>query len=92
MTVSTGKVGNKGEMYLPVEIRKKLDLHPGTRIKFIVLPNGKLYIDKIPSLEDILDKEPLLHVSFEDVEKLSEEMQSKMIEGNDNENDNENFS
>jgi AbrB family looped-hinge helix DNA binding protein len=81
MTTSTGKIGNKGEMYLPVNIRKEMDLHPGAKVKFIILPNGKLFIEKIPTLEELLDRKPLLKVSFEDVEEISEEMQSKMIEG-----------
>ena len=78
MSTSTGKIGNKGEMYLPVNIRNEMGLHPGTKVKFIVLPNGKLFIEKIPSLEELLDREPVLKVSFEEVEKLSEEMQTKI--------------
>lgn len=81
MSSLTGKIGNKGEMYLPVNIRKKMGLSPGTKVKFIILPNGKLYIEKIPSLEELLDKKPILKVSFEEVERTSEEMQSQMTEG-----------
>jgi len=80
MSTQTGKIGNKGEMYLPVSIRNEIGLQPGTRVKFIVLPNGKLYIEKIPTLEDLLNGKPLMKVSVEEIEKLSEEMQSKMIE------------
>ncbi|MCY3410171.1 MAG: AbrB/MazE/SpoVT family DNA-binding domain-containing protein [Candidatus Heimdallarchaeota archaeon] len=80
MTTSTSKIGNKGEMYLPVQVRKELDLRPGTKVKFIILPNGKLYIEKIPTLEDIKQKGPLVKVSVDELEQLSEEMQTKMIE------------
>ncbi len=80
MSTQTGKIGNKGEMYLPVSIRNEMGLQPGTRVKFIVLPNGKLYIEKIPTIQDLLNKKPLLNVSGDELEKLSEEMQSKMIE------------
>lgn len=82
MSTRTGKIGNKGEMYLPVDIRKKMGLNPGTKVKFIILPNGKLYIEKIPSLEELLDKNPILKVSIEEVERISEEMQSQMTKGN----------
>ncbi|MFV2015871.1 MAG: AbrB/MazE/SpoVT family DNA-binding domain-containing protein [Candidatus Heimdallarchaeota archaeon] len=80
MSTQTGKIGNKGEMYLPVSIRNEMGLQPGTRVKFIVLHNNKLYIERIPTIEDLLNQKPLMKVSVEEIEKLSEKMQSKMIE------------
>ena len=74
MSTETGKIGSKGEMYLPVSIRNEMGLQPGTRVKFIVLPNGKLYIEIIPTIEDLLNEKPLMKVSVEEIEKLSEKI------------------
>ncbi len=81
MITAESKIGNKGEIYLPVNVRRELKLNPGSKIKFIVLPNGKLYIMQIPSIDNFIDKKPLLVVSPDELERVSEEMQSKRVEG-----------
>lgn len=45
-TIVSGILGLKGEVYLPQNIRKELDLRPGMSFKLIV-ENGKLLVEKI---------------------------------------------
>lgn len=51
-----GRVGSKGELFIPKEIREKLRLKPGMRVIFKV-KDGILMVEPIPSIEDVL-KEP----------------------------------
>jgi len=51
-----GRVGSKGELFPPKKLREKLGLKPGMKVIYRV-ENGKLIVEPIPNLEDIL-KEP----------------------------------
>ncbi len=42
----SGIIGLKGELYIPHDIRKKLELNPNSRIKLVV-EDGKLLVEKI---------------------------------------------
>lgn len=77
MSEIIGKIGAKGELYLPIKIRNKLGLEPNIRIKFIVTPSGDLIIRRIMSLKEIMKQPHLNKINIENVEKLSEEMQEK---------------
>ena len=72
-----GKVGSKGELYLPKKFREALGLFPNSRIRFYISPKGYLIVEKVVSIEDLLKSPPLAKVSSVDVEKLSETMQKK---------------
>lgn len=44
MLIGTTKIGNRGQLVIPIEIRKKLKLTPG--VKFIVSVKGNVVIIK----------------------------------------------
>jgi AbrB family looped-hinge helix DNA binding protein len=73
------KLGKKGEIYIPKEIREKLEIREGMRLKAKIEDN-KLIIESLPSVESILNKERKIKLSPKDVEKISEEIQSELIE------------
>ena len=52
------KVGSKGELFLPIKIRKELKINPGDRI-LIELVNTGIFIRKIEDLLDLLQDPPL---------------------------------
>jgi AbrB family looped-hinge helix DNA binding protein len=38
--MSTARLTTKGQLTVPKEIRERLDLKPGDRVEFVVLPDG----------------------------------------------------
>lgn len=67
------RVGKKGEIYTTREIREKVGIKPGGRVRAIV-EGGKLIIEPLPDIEDLIE-DTLIKLSPEEAEKLSEEAQ-----------------
>ncbi|MHA1973667.1 MAG: AbrB/MazE/SpoVT family DNA-binding domain-containing protein [Candidatus Hodarchaeales archaeon] len=74
-TNNIGKVGRKGELYPPKELRETLGLHPNTKIRFYASPKGQLIIEKIITAEDLLKMAPIAKIATEKIEMTSEQMQ-----------------
>jgi len=64
----TGKVGSKGELFPPKEIREQLGLESGQEIEYRI-SNGTLIIEKILKPEEILAKPKKAIISFEELKK-----------------------
>lgn len=69
------KVGKKGEIYTNKELREKLGLRSRQSVRAKV-ENGKLMIEPLPSLKDIL-RHPVFKTTVKEIEKISEEEQKK---------------
>ncbi|RLE98571.1 MAG: hypothetical protein DRJ63_07485 [Thermoprotei archaeon] len=69
------KVGKKGEIYTSKEIRQKVGIKEGGRVRAIV-EKGKLIIEPIPTIEEVI-RESIIELSPEEAEKLSEEIQKE---------------
>jgi bifunctional DNA-binding transcriptional regulator/antitoxin component of YhaV-PrlF toxin-antitoxin module len=69
-------VGKRGEIYTDEKLRKKVGIRKGGRVKATVL-DGKLIIEPIASVEDMIRSSPLVSTSAEKAEKLSEEAQKE---------------
>ncbi len=65
--VSESRVGSKGELFPSKEIREKLGLNPRTRVIYRV-ENGRLIVEPIPSLDELLSQPPELEVTQEELE------------------------
>ena len=64
-----GRVGRKGELYVPEEIRKNLDLKPGDEVVMDVR-GDEIVIRKGRDIFDVLMDDPVAKVSVEDMEKV----------------------
>ena len=71
--VVEGRVGSKGELFPPKEIREKLGLKPHTKV-LLHVADGKLIVEPIPSLEDLMSREPLATITLEEFRKFREEL------------------
>ena len=69
------KVGKKGEIYTSKKLRERVGICEGGNVRAII-EGKKLVIEPIPSLEDML-LNPVVHISVEEAEKLSEEAQKE---------------
>lgn len=75
MSETVLKVGRKGEVFTTKELRRKARIKEGGKVRATV-EEGKLIIEPIPSIEELLEK-PLLSIRVKEVELLSEEAQKE---------------
>ncbi len=68
-----GRVGSKGELFPPKSIREKLGLKPHMKVIYRV-ENGRLIVEPIPTLEDVLEKPPEIEISLEDFHRFRKEL------------------
>ncbi len=66
--MSIGKVGSKGELFPPKELRLKAGLIEGQKVLYRVF-NCRLIVEKIPTPEELLDKPSKVIVSLEELKK-----------------------
>lgn len=70
------RVGSKGEIFPPKEIRERLGLHAHTRVLYKV-EDGRLIVEPIPSLEEVLKEPPLVDVTLEEFHKFRKQLSQK---------------
>jgi bifunctional DNA-binding transcriptional regulator/antitoxin component of YhaV-PrlF toxin-antitoxin module len=69
-------VGKRGEIYTDEKLRKKVGIRKGGRVKATVA-DGKLIIEPMDTVEEIIRRRPLVSVSPEKAEGISEEAQKE---------------
>ena len=67
------RVGSKGELFLPKEIRGKLGLRPHSKVIYRV-EGGRLIVEPIPSLEDVLREPPSVEITLEEFHSFRREL------------------
>ncbi len=75
MSEETIQVGKRGEIYTDENLRKRVGIRKGGRVRATVV-DGKLIIEPIASVEDLISS-PLVSTSVEKAEEVSEEAQKE---------------
>jgi len=70
------RVGSKGELFPPKEIREKLGLHAHTRVTYKI-EQGRLVVEPVPSLEKVLKEPPFIEITLEDFHKHRKKLSRK---------------
>lgn len=70
------RVGSKGELFPPKAIREKLGLHAHTKVIYKI-EEGKLVVEPIPSLEEVLKEPPAVEITLEEFHRLRKELSKK---------------
>jgi bifunctional DNA-binding transcriptional regulator/antitoxin component of YhaV-PrlF toxin-antitoxin module len=70
------RVGSKGELFPPKEIRKKLGLTAHTKVIYKI-ESGKLVVEPVPSLEEVLKESPTVEITLEEFHKHRKELSKK---------------
>jgi len=70
------RVGSKGELFPPKEIREKLGLNVHTIVIYKV-EDGRLIVEPVPSIEEILKEPTLVEVTLEEFHKFRKELSQK---------------
>ncbi len=72
------KVGKRGEIYTTAELRNILKLKPNSIVLARIIDEGKVVIEVVPTLEELLKKPKKVKLSIEDVERLSIKAQKEV--------------
>lgn len=73
------RVGSKGEIFPPKEIRERLGLTPGRAVEYSV-ENEKLIVEPVPSFHDLLREAPQAEITLEEFHKFRRELGKKLEE------------
>jgi len=74
--LQNSRVGSKGELFPPKEIREKLGLHAHVKIIYKI-EAGRLVVEPIPSLEEVLKENPSVEITLEEFHKHRKELSRK---------------
>ena len=67
------RVGSRGELFLPKEIRKELGLHAHTKVTYKI-EQGRLIVEPVLTLRKVLGETPSTKIPFEEVKKTRREL------------------
>ena len=74
--MSESRVGSKGELFPPKEIRERLGLRPRVKVIYKV-EDGRLLVEPVPSLEEVLREPPSVEITLEEFHGLRRELSGK---------------
>jgi len=74
--MSKSRVGSKGELFPPKDIREKLGLRAHVKVIYKI-EDGRLVVEPIPSLEDVLKEPPSVEVTLEEFYGFRRELSRK---------------
>ena len=74
--MSESRVGSKGELFPPKEIRERLGLRPRVKVIYNV-EDGRLLVEPVPSLEEVLREPPPVEMTLEEFHGFRRELSRK---------------
>jgi len=74
--MSKSRVGSKGELFPPKDIREKLGLRAHVKVIYKI-EEGRLVVEPVPSLEDVLKEPPSVEVTLEEFHGFRRELSRK---------------
>ncbi len=79
MSEYVGKVGKKGELYMPEGLRAEIGLNPGDDFLVTVGMEG-LIVKKGKKISDLLMEEPIAKVTGKEMGEIRKELEKEIIE------------
>jgi bifunctional DNA-binding transcriptional regulator/antitoxin component of YhaV-PrlF toxin-antitoxin module len=70
------RVGSKGELFPPKEIRRRLGLRAHTKVIYKI-ESGRLIVEPVPSLEEVLKESLPVEITLEEFHKHRKELSRK---------------
>ncbi len=70
------RVGSKGELFPPKEIREKLGLNACTKVIYKI-ESGRLIVEPVPTLKEVLQESPTVEITLEEFHKHRKELSRK---------------
>ncbi len=75
--VVVGRVSSKGELFPPKELREAIGLKPHMKVLYRV-QDGKLIVEPIPSIEDVLKEAKPVKISVEEFYRFRKELSRRL--------------
>jgi len=73
MKQSKGRVGQKGELFPPRQVREEAGLKPGDHVIFKA-DHGRIEVVKIPGLREAFSRKKIAKITFEEFENTTGEV------------------
>ncbi len=70
---ASGRVGQKGELFPPKEVREEAGLKPGDRVVYKA-DRGRIEVVKIPGLREAFSRKKIAKITFEELEDMTGEV------------------
>lgn len=70
------RVGSKGELFPPKEMRERLGLRAHAKVIYKI-EEGRLVVEPVPGLEEVLEETPSIEISLEEFHRLRKELSQK---------------
>ena len=70
-----GRVGRKGELFPPKQIREAAGLRPSDLVAYTA-ENGKIEVVKVPTLREAFKQRKFAKISFKEFEEMTHEVLS----------------
>jgi len=74
--MAQSRVGSKGELFPPKEMREKLGLRAHVKVIYKI-EEGRLVVEPVPSLEEVLSVPPSVEVTFDEFHEFRKELSKK---------------
>ena len=74
--MAESRVGSKGELFPPKEIREKLGLRPHMKVIYKI-DEGRLYVEPVPSLEEVLKEPQCVEITLGEYHGFRKELSKK---------------
>jgi bifunctional DNA-binding transcriptional regulator/antitoxin component of YhaV-PrlF toxin-antitoxin module len=76
MKQSKGRVGQKGELFPPREVREEAGIKPGDHVVYKA-DHGRIEVVKIPGLREAFSRKNNAKITFEEFENMTGEVLGK---------------
>src|SRR5437660_419452 len=73
---ASGRVGQKGELFPPKEVREEAGLRPGDQVVYKA-DRGRIEVVKIPGLREAFSRRKTAKITFEEFESMTGELLDK---------------
>ena len=73
---ASGRVGQKGELFPPKEVREEAGLKPGDQVLYKA-DHGRIEVVKIPGLREAFSRRKTAKITFEEFESMTGEVLDK---------------
>lgn len=74
--MSKSRVGSKGELFSPKEIKEKLGLRAHVKVIYRI-EEGRLVVEPVPNLEDVLSESPSVEITLDEFHGFRRELSRK---------------
>ncbi len=70
---ASGRVGQKGELFSPKDVREEAGLNPGDQVVYTA-NHGRIEVIKIPGLQEAYSRRKMAKVTVAEFEKMTSEV------------------